>query len=184
MGQLAVVADVTLRTVTTGSVALDGLRSFRLRDADAMPRIAQGERLVWFTLLLSADEVASGRDLLGVWQERFRSTADLLAPYTYEFADGQSPPLFYGRAGRFTAVGVWARAPTAALKAEMESLFSELAASSGLRRYVQSETLEGPKAYREYFGEELYERFREMKERLDPQHLFNRDTVFPYVKLQ
>jgi hypothetical protein len=186
MGQLGVVVEVELDVVAADEQRSSAKDPYEARKRIHLPAAQQvaspsGPRRVWFTLLLSPDEVETARGDLAALQERFGGALQMLQPYTYVFKESaQAPPLFFGRSGPLTAVGIWAEAADAKVATLLDQAFEQLCARRGYRRYIQTELTRGADAYRRYFGERTYAAFLQVKRRLDPEFLFNRDTVFSY----
>jgi FAD/FMN-containing dehydrogenase len=94
-------------------------------------------------------------------------------------------PLVYPKESSFYALGTWGihedkSACGIAHLERFEADLIELTLARGYHRYIQSEMPYGPRVYEHYFGQELYAKFRHVKQLQDPQAILNRNSVFPY----
>ena len=101
--------------------------------------------------------------------------------------DETSAPLVAPGSGDFRAIGFWLQIPNGTMSGQrmetaiqIEAAFGKLVQAKGYRRYIQAELTGGVEAYHMFWGDELYQEFRERKQELDPHHLFGRNNVFSY----
>jgi FAD/FMN-containing dehydrogenase len=192
MGQLGVVVEARLKMISVGAPSRyplgEQLRAEDEPQGEITQLLARGpneqERLHWFTLFIRPEQKAEADRALAELTERHRASLAFRPRYEYLLKVTRDvPPLFFESGQDFLAIGVWgdvqATTTNAAIGA-LEREFMALIRTKGYRRYIQAEAPGSPELYRSYFGEQLYERFREQKRRYDPEHLLNRGTVFAF----
>lgn len=139
---------------------------------------SSGSPLLWFTVLVDVDRAPEAEAHLVGLQKQFEGQLKMLRPYRYAFKKRGAPPhLFYGRTQPFVALGIWAKTSDLDVGMALDTAFSELCERHGYRRCIQTELTRGPEAYERYFGDKWHA-LRALKQRLDPQALFNRGSVF------
>ena len=60
--------------------------------------------------------------------------------------------------------------------------FRNLAKNLNLKLYLQNDMRFDPIDYRRHYGEDTYLEFLALKNKFDPKHIFNRGSIFPYLK--
>lgn len=182
MGQLAFVVEATLRTRP-----LDRGVPYPTDERGEIPRThVRWERYVWFTLFVPFAKAQQAMNQLSEVAARHPNCWRPLSSYIYPIRFFRfNPYLLYATQRGFVAVGIWGT-PTDpavgfnfdavnALDAQITSL---VRSNTDYRRYIQSEMTFGEVDYRGCFGEEIFNAFRVMKDRYDPDAVFGRGQVF------
>jgi FAD/FMN-containing dehydrogenase len=153
-------------------------------DSPAPPEVV----LYWWTLFVPAtDAVRVAAELAEVEERCLDPRLTFHEPYRYDLrALGVVPPLLLPYEADAVALGIWATPTASSSPKEAEEALRRVeieidayAKRRGYRRYLGAELAGGPDAYRANLGDATWERFREIKADLDPEHLFGRGSVFP-----
>lgn len=180
MGQLGIVAEVTLHTLPVDPSRTDSpIVGARLAPRRADAPIGVEAKLHWFNVLTEPSRVDLACELLDDLEERYRDTYAYAERYTYEVTEGAfRVPLLWPDVGSFWLVGVWGQAKQHAQAVRrFEDDFNALVTEHRFRRYIQAEVGAGEDRYRSAFGA-AFEALRRWKDQLDPVHLLNRGSVF------
>jgi FAD/FMN-containing dehydrogenase len=194
MGQLGIIVEAKLEITTTGTIESlypqgltipwDTILEEEMLHGSGPPESARGRRLYWFTYFVPVERFNKALSDIMELQARHIDTFNYRNAYLYPIKHHRVvPPLVYPEATSFIAVGLWGLhedktlAGLRKLKA-FDSEFARLALENGYRRYIQSELSSGVELYEQYFGQDTYTRFHELKLRQDPKLLFNRGSVF------
>jgi len=194
MGQLGVVLEARLAIVPLDATrpapypAGLSLAAPALDSPEVPPEYtaAENERLFWFTLFAPDERVLGAIADLAALERRHAGALRFQQRYHYPIRHrGRIAPLVYPQAKDITATGAWgwlgdASPQGAARLLEFDRDFMEVAhARPWTRRYVQSELASGPETYARCLGAS-YSPFEKLKKELDPRHLLNRGSVFPF----
>jgi FAD/FMN-containing dehydrogenase len=135
------------------------------------------EPIVWFTLFVPRQVWRVARTQLMEIAARHTDAWLPRSPYIYPlpFRDF-NPPLLHAYQGPLVGVGIWGDAPAsgfdreaiARIEAEIEQLVSQ---NPLYRRYAQSEWV-APDFYCSHMTSAVWERFRFLKNKWDPQSIF------------
>ncbi len=203
MGQLGIMISATLDIVpdpeqrSTDSAYPLGLRGRLVRGSfeQVYPRDNdvlfgyQFESMFWYALFgpdSENDRVKGGLAHLMAYHKG-RSTSDVqynikCIPVPFRTF---MPPLVYPLQESFNgcAMQVFHRKRSVdetSLMHDMYELADSLGKTLGFARYLQGEYVpKGPDWYKAYFGESLYESFRKLRQKMDPNEIINPGTVFP-----
>lgn len=183
MGQLAFVVEATLRIY-----ALDPSdERYPLGEQGVLPRTpARWERYAWFTLFVPFAKAQTAMQQLGELGARHAHCWRPLSAYVYPIRFYRfNPRLLYPTQRGFVALGIWgtpvdpsAGFDFAAMRALDEEVMALTKSDPEYRRYIQSEMTFGAVDYRAYFGDEVFEAFRALKARFDPDGVLGRGHVF------
>jgi FAD/FMN-containing dehydrogenase len=182
MGQLAFVVDATLRIrpLRPGAPYPDG------EHGEVTRTPAQWERYAWFTLFVPFAKAQQAMGQLAEVAARHPRCWRPLSSYVYPVRFYRfNPRLLYPNQRGFVAVGIWGTPADPAagfdfdavrdLDAEVMALTT---AHPEYRRYIQSEMTFGEVDYRAYFGAEVFNAFRALKEQFDPDGMLGQGHVF------
>jgi FAD/FMN-containing dehydrogenase len=194
MGQLGIIVEVKLDIIATGTmqplypqgltIPWDTILEEEMLHGSGPPESERGRRLYWFTFFVPVKRLDKARSDLMKLQARHIDTFNYREPYVYPIKHRRVvPPLVYPDAKSFIAVGIWGyhEDETLAGLRKLKALDSEvarLARENGYRQYIQGELSSGVELYEQYFGQDTYTRFHELKLRQDPKLLLNRGSVF------
>lgn len=182
MGQLAFVVEATLRVRTD----FEGY-AVEVGTSGRVPRtLAHWERYAWFTLFVPFARTRDAMVRLGELGQRHAHCWKPLSAYVYPMRFYRfNPPLLYPNQRGFVALGIWGTPPDPEAGFDYEAVraldreVTELVLSEpDFRRYIQTEMTFGDVDYRALFGDEVYEAFRVMKQRFDPDGVLGRGQVF------
>lgn len=182
MGQLAFVVEAKLRIYTKDETA----HRYPLGQQGTIPRtLASWDRYSWFTLFVPFKKADEAMERLVALCKRHAHCWKPLSNYVYPVRFYHfNPKLLYPVQKGFVAEGIWGTPlddrgfDFEAMRA-LEQDFMELTRSSpDYRRYIQTEMTFEETDYRAYFGEEVFEEFRLMKQRFDPVGVFSPGRVF------
>ncbi len=207
-GQFGVVTELRLKLLTnpesatagpgatTGRVPRVQVDDPAVNDA---PARRGGERILfWFSYLVSpGQEEAAWSDLRG-WVERHGSFLRPQGGWVGPVVNGEPigyrylvtfrrfhPPLLYPHAGDFVLMGLMATfdgvgtARTDDRILDLERDFVGIAMRNGYRLYPQAENIGRAIDYAAYYDAGTYGRFRELKQRFDPDGIITPGVVFP-----
>lgn len=187
MGQLGIVAGATLNTVIRPAGGHSPL-SADVEGDTSIPKSPlppdEAGKLFWFTLLVKQSDFDRALTDLTTLEARFADDFYFRGRYTYRIKYSMPPsPLVWPLSEPCIAVGTWGipadPAAVAFRKVQaFDAAFTKLVLTKGYRRYLQTEVLSGPEAYKLHFGDKLYSRFGELKKSQDPCGIFNHGSVF------
>ena len=96
-----------------------------------------------------------------------------------------TPPLVYPYPEDFITVGISGFPTRKEFSKEallnLEHDFALLCANHHYKRYIQTELSNSPGTYENYFGKDIYGKFKALKQTYDPKDLFNRGDVFASI---
>lgn len=179
MGQLGIAVDLKLKVepLRRGGSAPhhpQGSPSPQLHDERVHRSHPVWPPVVWFTVLVPLERGKEARDRLTRIGVRHRHAWCGLWPYSYllRFC-GFNPPLVHHHQGPLCAVGIWGHAGRRGFDwpavDAIDAAVGELVASEPeYRRYVQAERTSSDFDYANCFGESVFQRFRHLKQQLDP----------------
>jgi FAD/FMN-containing dehydrogenase len=206
-GQLGVVIEVRLRLLAAEEVCppyplgLSGrIPRVQADDPainDLAPPPAGQPLLYWFSYLAATQREPAAWDALGEWAERHHpfllpqggwvgpavNGAAIGYRYLVRFRNF-NPPLLYPRGESFVLMGVMAlfngvgRPAVDKRILEVEREFIEISRRLDVCLYPQAENIGRNLDYANYYGEDVFEGFTNIKERFDPNRVINPGVVF------
>jgi len=194
MGQLGVIVSVKLRVVP-----LSDDQAYPLGQAGTVPGFdeektsVEPETPLWLTMFGPAEDLAQMTAAVADLRSRFDildyvtpdgSRYNDLGQYSFPIRFGEfNPPLINAHQGDLVAHGLWGYVKPGVTEEQFESFllaYHQIATShASWTRYLASEPLEPDFDFRAYWGDDVYERFLQLKRKYDPRDLINRGSVFP-----
>lgn len=189
MGQLGIVTEAHLKTIQ--------------RDANIKPTPPVGKSIVvdfkdnggryqlhnpiktglWMSLLVAPDRKAQAMQDLEKLEKTYGKGLVFQPIIIYEIQTPSPPPLVWDNKNKFYGIMLWAfRADEKSNDNDyikLSDAFTKLVIEKKYKRYIQSELSGSPEVYKEYFSPSVYEQFKKVKAKLDPEFLFNQGSFFP-----
>ena len=208
MGQFGLILEIALRLLPQpgkddglppgAAGRVPALNAVDPREADALPPAEGTDWRYWFSSMVPVEEEEDAWAVIGDWYDahggRLRPTPGWAGPvrggerlgYRYLISrKAPTPPLLYPRDEDFVLMGVMADcggtgtdAAEAAL-ARAERAYIERITRRGWAIYCQAENLTRSVRFEDYWGPERWTRFRELKNRFDPDGRVNPGMVVP-----
>ncbi len=161
---------------------------------DSPPENRTQPNLFWFSLLVSP------KDQFWAWVELYKFVkSNALKPdggwagpilddqrigyhYVIPFINFH-PPLVYPKPETFLVIGVMCVLSTGNATSnqsvlQIEKNFIDLAVKNRYKLYLQAENIGRNVDFPAYYGEEIYNSFRQLKDQFDPDRLLNQDVIF------
>jgi FAD/FMN-containing dehydrogenase len=198
MGQLGIVADVTLDIIPLTvdasppyphdlTIPLHLIRKAQALQQPGTTPTNQRDRLYWWTLFLTEDQLPDARAELAAVEARYADCLTYRERYQYLIRHLEIPaPLIFPHTSSFFAAGSWNSFPTVlpehiARINSFEVDFMNLVLNRGYHRYIQTEIPLGPEVYTQYFAPDVLQAFQELKRHYDPGSILNRGSVFGFT---
>ena len=206
MGQFGLILEVELRLlpqpgavgrITPASGRIPVANAVEPTETDSLPPAGSDWRY-WFTTMLPVKEKEEAWQVIGKWCGEHAEWVRPVGGWVGPVQDGApvgfhylvtrkapTPPLLYPRDEEFMLMGVMADcrgigtdAGDAGLE-RAERAFTAAILERGWSLYPQAENLTRSLDFKSYWGDERWARFRELKNRFDPDDRINRGEMDP-----
>lgn len=166
---------------------------------DDPPDLHGNNILYWFSYLVVPDQEQNAWDKLSEWAVKHKGYLHPVGGWVGPVVDGQpvgyryrvtyknfNPPLLYSGQSDFVLMGVMAnftnvgRFDSDNKIFEIDADFTRIARENNFRLYLQAENISQAIDYKDYYGTEIYEQFKAIKQQFDPDHLLNPGVFFPH----
>ena len=207
MGQFGLILEVTLRLLSApdavgeipaGPGRIPVSNPVEPGETDALPPAAGADWRYWFSALVPVEAENAAWETIGTWWRTHSGPFRAIGGWVGPIAGGEpigfryrvlrkapTPPLLYPRDEDFILMGVMAICGgigTDAAEARLiqaERAFATAVRERGWSLYPQAENLSRSLDFESYWGVERWSRFRELKDRFDPDDRVNRGEVRP-----
>jgi len=154
--------------------------------------------LFWFSYLVSPEQEQDAWNKLQNWAIKhaghLHPVGGWVGPiiddnpigYRYQVSyKNFNPPLLYPEQGNFVLMGLMANFANVGhfdidqKIFEIDADFTQIALENNFRLYLQAENISQTVDYKDYYNPEIYQKFKAIKQQLDPHMRFNPGVFFP-----
>jgi len=150
--------------------------------------------LFWFSILITPEQEADAWIAMDAFCQRHSNVIEPDGGWAGPIRNGEpigyhydirfhefNPPLVYPHQREFIVMGIMTFLDVATDNdsiLDIEKDFIALAEAGDFKLYLQAENIGRNVDYRQYYGDEVFEQFKTLKQRFDPKGLINSGLVF------
>lgn len=165
---------------------------------DDPPDLNGNTILYWFSYLVSPEQEQLAWNKLSGWvnkhQGHLHPVGGWVGPVIEQQAIGYrycvnyknfNPPLLYAKHSNFVLMGLMAEFTNVGHFTidnkifEIDKDFTRIALENDFKLYLQAENISQSVDYKDYYGADIYQQFKAIKQQFDPDNLINPGVFFP-----
>lgn len=194
MGQLGIITQVKIKVIPIDKLEFDKLiNAPHLKQIECtltddnieftIPNLYTSDNyLYWIQLFASnADEESKLTEELKTLNAKYNYILPVYYRWEVPFKTF-NPPLVYPNNKSFVSIGFWGIGITKTRPLDdiisFTNEFANIVLEKNYYSYIQVETVSDINYFRKYWGDEIYNTFRDYKKYVDPKFLFNKGNIF------